>query len=478
MKSRRDKILVRFVQGILLLIPLVVFGWLTWQELVPTGVFVVTKSQTEPSPFIDRLLPDARVDGATITGDPSFFFVHPHRGFDRVDAEIQFKNKGASIVEFGGLARPEPEVYDLQPLQNTLLDELDWHHLERDGISLYQREPQFDSIADFLTNLPPRDQVGTYHYTLKQPYRLEGYRPRFIQQSIDVSLRGSHVFKTYIKNEELSFVVDYMDMNRDEGADGLEIVVFNEGGEAVGDLLVADDGNTQGNELASGLKTTTLRIPALPEGVYKVEVRTTRDVFIRRIRTPQQKIVFLNNVFLGDEVGYQPTPRPVRFFTQAKRLAFQTRHAEGVQTVSVGNDALEIERAYERYVAEVEQDGVVPVFSPVADLLIHTDGHVAFSRQQYFNPDPIRLTFHTDLDRLGINYVIADYTPPEQQGEWTVARASFDTRVLYQEEGTWKFVFSIPGIVSQEASVEVGDITMHWHRPPFELSDVYDYFRR
>lgn len=471
--------IARVAQLIIVAIPVALFAWLLNQELVPTGAFVVTHAVGDASPFIDALLPDARVsDGDTVVDDPVFFFVHPHRHFDAVDAEVWFRNDGAPILELGGLGNVEAQAYDLKPLQNLAIDDSTWSRLDQNGTVLLQRTPTYASIPDFLSNPPPVSEVATYQADLPTPFVLAGYAPSSVSRAVDVTLRGYHEFKTYVKDETLSFDFAYMDMNRDEGADPISLVVTNAAGVPVGDARASDDGDLSDNARPSERRHVALSIPNLPEGAYKVQMQSGRDIFWRTITTTQQKIVFLNNVFLGDEVGYQPSPRPVTFWTEAKHLSFTTRHVEGLQTVVdmlSSGPPLTIDEPYKRFAYEVGQIGVVPIRTERGDLEVTADGHVAFSYDQYFNPDPVRLWIDTDLDRLGVNYVLAEYVSPETRGEWKVARATFDTDALVLDEGSWKFAFSAPGIKNAGASVTVSQINMTWRRNPFTLQDLYDY---
>jgi hypothetical protein len=295
-----------------------------------------------------------------------------------------------------------------------------------------------------------------------------------------VSLRGFHEFKTYLKDETLSFDFAYMDMNRDNGADAVSIVVTNENGETVADARASDDGDVVDDARAASLRHVVISAPGLPEGVYKVSMQGRRDIFWRTIATTQQKMVFLNNVFLGDEVGYRAEPRAVTFWTEAKHLSFATRHVEGRQIVIAGvsSYALVIDEPYKSFPLEIVEDGVVPVTAGVSDVEVTTDGHVAFSRGMYFNPDPVRLTYNVDLDRLGVNYVLAKYVSPEKVGDWYVARATFDASKLVLDQGSWKFVVSAPGIKDLGASMTVGRIDMTWKRKPFEWKDLYEYLVR
>lgn len=459
-------ILTRFIQLLLIVIPVGIMAWLLNLWFVPSGEFVVKHTVGEASPFIDELKPETRVSQIyetpqgepvqAIQADPAFFFLHPHRKdfFDQVVLEVWFQNETLPIVELGGLARSNPESYTLYPLHNRLIDESTWKRLDQDGLVLLQREPHYHSIADFFEDPPSRDQVAVYRTDFDVPYRIDGYQSTSELQTLDVSLRGRHEFKTYIKNETLEFLFRYMDMNREDGEDVVRVTVFNEAGQPVKEARASDDGNISDDAVVDhGLRELQLTASGLPEGVYKVVMDTTRDVFFRQIVTPQQKIVFLNTLFIGDEVGYREPWEGATFFTEGKRIRFQTRHAEGVQTLSSGNQTLEIAQPYEWYTLSLRGEGVESVFVPVGDLEVVAEGKFAFSAAQYFNPDPVSLNAYTTIEQLGVDYVLADYESPRQQGDWLVATIPFTAWDLYEEDQTWKFSFSIPLI--QELAAEL-----------------------
>ena len=471
--------LIRLIQLLIVSVPVALFAWLLNQELVPTGTFVVRHEVGGASPFVDRLLPDSRVDLAgNVTDDPAFFFVHPHRAFDSVDAEIWFKNDKAPIVELGALGNVEAQAYDLHPLQNLTIDNLGWIRLERDGKVLLQRALTYRSIDEFLASPPPVSKVATYHADIGKPFVLDGYVPTTDTQSIAVSLRGSHEFKTYVKDETLSYDFWFTDMNRDDGADPLTIVVTNADGVSVGDARAADDGDVSSSSNGSAMRHVALRIPGLPEGTYKIQLQAGRDIFWRTISTTQQKMVFLNTLFLGDEVGYNDAPRPVLMWTEAKHLSFATRHVEGLQNVTVGLSSeppLAIDAPYKRFELDVPYSGVVSISTERGDLEVTADGHVAFDWKMYFNPDPVRLTDQTDLDALGVDYVYAEYVSPKKVGDWYVADATFDAKKIVLDKGAWKFAFSVPGIRAIGGTVSVKSINLTMRRQPFSFNDLYGY---
>ncbi|TAL51333.1 hypothetical protein EPN81_00245 [Patescibacteria group bacterium] len=450
-------LLTRLIQLVLIAIPLVVLGWLLNLWFVPSGVFVVTHEVGQSSPFIDEIKPETRVsdvykneDGdatQAITEDPAFFFLHPHRKnfFDQVVFDVWFQNASLPIIELGGLAGVNPERYTLYPLHNRLIDESTWNRIDEDGMVLLQREQTYASLADFFANPPPRDAVAVYRTAFDVPYRIDGYQPTSTIQSIDVSLRGHHELKTYIKNEPLSFVFQYMDMNRDEGEDVVQVTVFNENNQPMAEARASDDGNVSDDTVVDhGLKKLILKADGLPEGVYKLVMNTTRDIFFRNIQTQQQKLVFLNTLFIGDEIGYREPSRGATIFTESKRIRIQTRHAQGVQTITAGTQTFEIAQPYAWYTLAFVDEGLESVVVPVGDVEIVTEGKFAFSPSQYFNPDPVSLNAYTTIEQLGIDYVLAQYQSPRQEGDWLVATIPFVAWDVYEEDQTWKFSFSTP----------------------------------
>ncbi|MBI4438280.1 hypothetical protein HY631_05015 [Candidatus Uhrbacteria bacterium] len=445
-------ILTRLIQLLFFIVPILLFGWLAVQWFVPSGTFFVAHTVGDASPFIDELQPSARVlppeDGVqAVVGDPAFFFVHPHRDFERVALEVWFQNDAVPIVELGVLSSVNPESYTLLAVHNLLIDASPWERLEGGGLVLLQREKTYDSIAAFFADPPARDAVASYRTAFDVPYRLPGYAPTSRVQTLDVSLRGHHEFKTYIKDETLAFTFRYMDMNREDGADVVRVTVFNESGQPVAEVRAKDDGNATDDAAATGLLTLALTAQGLTEGVYKVVMDTTRDVFFRSIETPQQKIAFVGSVFVGDEVGYREKPRGATLWTEAARVRLQTRHAEGIQTVRAASVSLEISEPYAWYVLPLEGEGAPEsVMIPVGDVEIVADGKIAFSASQYFDPDPVSLTPYASLEDLGVDYVLAAYQSPRQEGEWLVATVAFDTQQIYAEDNSWKFSFSAPGI--------------------------------
>lgn len=477
----------RIVQFILILIPFVIFGHLLVRDIAPSGEFVVMQTMDQDSPYRDRILPDERVSGVqrnmtgdayvTIQDDPTYFSVHfPQTDFETVDVQLAFQNDGQSIVEFGALIDVFSQAYDLRPLHNLLIEELPWSSVESEGITLYQRDSQFDSVDAFLEDLPPLDRVATYHYDLEEPYIIEDYRPLGGERVIDASLRGYHQYKTYIKDEDFYAQLLYMDMNRTTGADDVALRVRNEDGYIVYEQLFEDDGNTTDNQI-SERRTVVMKKTGLPEGVYTVELSGTSDIFWRTITTTQRYVTFVNRLYIGDDVGYLENPRSSTFFTNAKYFTIETFHADATQRLTLGDAEVLIPRSHEKIKHSVEQAGVVRGFSPRGDVKITADGKFAFSEDAFFDPDPVSLEAQSDLDKLNVDYLITTYQSPVEQDGWLIGEATFAIADVIGEDRSATFSISTPAIVELQGTVDVHAINLRLNKAPLDTKGFFAAIR-
>lgn len=471
--------ITRIVQLILILIPVALFAHLLVRDIAPSGEFVVLQVMHEDSPYRDRILPDERVSGVqrdlvgdayvTIQDDPTYFSVHfPQTDFETLDVQIAFRNDGQPIVEYGALIDVFSQAYDLRPLHNLLIEELPWSVVSTEDVTLYQREPKFDSVEAFLQDLPARDRVATYHYDIEAPYILADYQPLGGEQVIDASLRGYHQYKTYIKDEDFYAQLFYMDMNRTTGADNVALRVRNEDGYIVYEQLFEDDGNTTENQI-SERRTVTIKKSGLPEGVYTVELSGTSDIFWRTITTTQRYVTFVNRLYIGDDVGYLESPRATTFFTNAKHFTIETFHADATQRLTLGNADVLIPRSHEKIKHTVEEVGVVGGHTPQGDVKITADGKFAFSEDAFFDPDPVSLEAQSDFDKLNVDYLITTYQSPVKKDGWLIGEATFTVADVIGEDRSATFSISTPAIIELQGNVDVHAINLRFKKAPLDV---------
>lgn len=459
--------------GCVLLLPVGVLGYVFWQNSVPTGVFTHTWTPGVHSTFVDPLTPKERVSATEqtagdrtqqILGDLVTQFVHPHRSFDRVEAEIWFKNEGAPLVEFGGLAREDGQIYDLKPLSFPLLDGLSWPSIQQDDRLLYQRSPDYASLEDFYANPPDISRVAVYNAPAPHVPANQLPAKPWVKElhALGTGFRGFHDIRTVIGAGGATWQFVLRDMNGISGADAVDIVVSTLDGTEVMTFHLDDDGDTTDSGNAREDRFVVVTIPPQNEGVYKMEWRASRDSIFLDVSTTAQYVVFHQRVDLsGAEASSQ-----VQVVTNAAHVYAETEFAEGTQTFLVNDAPLVIERPFVRYVADAPPGAGRSIGVGAGPVILGGDGVFALQEEMFFVPEPHRLTPNTSLDEPGIDYVITTYHPPEQVGDWFVVRVPFSATVLARLQGAWKFVYSTPGIEEAHGSLRIKKVVWRFSRAP------------
>ncbi len=469
---------IRLARLVIWSLPIFLFGGLLWNYLVPSGERVVRYEMGDVSPFVQRPLPDERVselatrngdDYVTLLDEPVYFSVTPPPGnFESVKLEVAFDPDGTPTFEIGGLKDVAAQAFDFQPLSNSLLEDLDWTRHDLDGrLAIFSRDAQSDAYQTFLETPPDRSIVATYRADFPTPFRLTNYEPLGGRQKFDVSLRGPHELLTYIKDEDFSLDILYADVNRTYGPDRVSVRVYDENGNLMTEFVGQDDGNIYANQQPRDRTPLKLAGHDWPEGVYRIALSGTSDIIWRTIETSQRYVVAKNQVFIGDDVGFLPTPKATSLFTNAERITLETRHTEGLQTISAGGSPIVINEVGAKYSSLVPGTGVIELRSPVGDVKITGEGKYAFSRESFFDPDPIALTAFTDLESSEVEHVLANLAPVREADGWRVASAAFETSTLAVENNAYKFALSAPGIHDN-----LGQVSVHAVKVTFQKSHV------
>ena len=474
---------LRFYRAIIWCLPAILLLGLLWHYLIPSGERTVIYEMGDTSPFVQRPLPDDRVsevmskfgdDYVTLLDEPVYFSVTPPAGnFETIALELAFEPGGTPTFELGGLKDVAAQAFDFKPLANTLLEELDWtRHNLADGLAIFSRDPNSEAYKTFLETPPDRAVVATYRATFPTPFRMSDYTPLGTRQKFEVSLRGSHELLTYVKGEDFQFRSMYTDINRTYGADEGFVRVYDENNNLMTEFAIRDDGNIYDNQEPSDKTFIDLNGRAWPEGVYRIVLTGTSDMVWRSFETSQRYLVFKNRVFLGDDVGYLPAPRATTLFTNAERVTLETQHKEGIQTVMVGAERLAVEQAGPKYSLMVPGTGVVELKSPVGDVKITGEGKYAFSRQSFFDPDPLPVNAFTDFEDSTVEHVLANLAPVREVDGWRVASAEFETSTLAVENGAYKFTLSAPGIHDNLGQVSVHAIDVTFKKSSGSATDL------
>jgi hypothetical protein len=473
MNNRLSPLLVVGVRcaGAVTVIFLVLFGV---HRAVGFGGQTVAADFRHPARFVGDLKPVGRRDAArreggkwrtAISQSPVLVDFSPLAQFDQVAVTAKFVPYEATEVLVGALGPSVSEEFAVRPVWHAGLESLaaaGWTAVTEGSRTLYQRTAEYSSIEDFVRHPPPASRMATYHAPSPAPVALSGYVLRSAADApIEhaVVLRGHHRFIAYVAGEPLDVEFVVQDMNRERGRDPVDVVVYPfGGGPAVARASLADDGDVEADQRATGLLSVRTTSLGLATGAYQIEFVTTDDVFVRAIRTRQQRFAALGRVFLGDSIGYSPHVSPTRLAVAAGEIAFTAPHQDSAQAVQVGGDEVHVGGGYARAV-RIKQSTPTVVTVPSGDLIIEMNGQIAFGLAETVLGTPYEvgaLTTAADLGGRGINYVLATYVPAKQVGDAVVGTASFSQEELGRSaKGGYRFALEVPGLVPEEAYDEV-----------------------
>jgi len=490
--------ITRLIRIFIFFVPVVLLFVVGFSFLDIDGDRVISWEPGEQSAFVHGLRPSGRVSDVkrtefgdvfvSMTGDPVYLSVTPPGNYEVADVRVWISSVDQPVVEFGATVDGELGQIDLRPGVNSLLDDLDWDVVRSEDTVLFQRESRFSYVSEILEDTPELGEIATYGFTLAEGGEFGDWAYGDDVDLESVSLRGTHEFVAVTNGSPFELEVMVMDMNRNIGADPIAVKVYQEdGGEMVlvGESELEDDGVDLVTNASLGRRVLRVETAELDPGLVHVKLLGGNDVYWRELRSNSSKMTFLSNVFIGDEVGYLEEARGVSFWTNAQHLMFFTRHAEGVQTVRIGDDELVIEKPHEHYRFENPRVGLTRVDVPNGDILVVSDGQISFSEGAFFAPFPVKLDDRTNLDKLGIDYILATYPEAVWDGDWRVIGAEFELGVLEREGGSvfgggggaYRFVVSMPRIEDRGAEVLLHRVEVRFKREARGLSDIVGLIR-
>jgi hypothetical protein len=470
-----------------------VLGYLVDKELVISGKLIVKKDFDHSSPFIADLLPWQRVAGIKqddqgnysqeILAQPVYFDLNLPQRFTKGTAEITYKNDLTAcptLLQIGGQASVNDWEYAMKPLENQALDRLNWPKVTENGVVLYEREKKFNTIDEFLNNLPNTKRIAVYNYKLDYDFKIPGYKPTKGLE-INQTIRGRHVIYTYIDGEPLDFIFIVEDINRHVGADLVDIIVYKKD-QQIYSASLPDDGIGDESGKSSGERKIKIAPPDLASGVYKIEIRASDDIFIRNIKTKEHLLAFANRLYLADSDEYKDSlngikTKPMTIYANGYKIMSSAAHQTSEQSILINNLVepnnyeIELAEAHKQYsYFNLNPGNIVSLYSPKNDILIEGDGLFSFAKESFFNP--LLDSFHgTELEAMGIDYVIANYQSPKIADGWKVAKADFDLSQLYWRNNVLRFALSIPDIECQD--IKIKEIKFYLEKEPLTWSSFW-----
>ena len=396
--------------------------------------------------FFHKLGPaDRLLDKNKIISDPVYFYLKTPRTFSKAKVKINYrlspeleKLDEYLNIDAGVLVDKENWHYDLKPIFNSALKKLeqseDFNIVREGALSFAQRKTakQFSSAKDFLAEENYKEALF-YNYTPNYNFKI---RDSFFQNGVSSTgyfhydiktvlqnLRGSHVFYTYIYDEDLKIDFSWVlkDILNDKSkSETVNVFVYYQNEAIFSDVVNVEKGET---------KRYLLNLPNLPEGVYKIEIKTGDNVITKKLETDLNRITFLNRVWLdGLNNGFA-------LYSNKNNFRIKSVDSDCLGEVNVGSEKISIDKIYQQFnfTVPVSKNNLNKLESNSCGLLIENNGLFSFSEIAFFNPLPDKLEADTNLNDY--NYIIANYQEAEIE---------FDLSKAVRDKDGYRFLLSAP----------------------------------
>lgn len=472
---------VKYLPMTVWVIPLVFFGYVIFRYTALNGTYTYVWTPGDKSEL--NLLPLGRVSKALqsletgkifqqVTGDPVYLSVSVPRSFDSVTATVELQNQGQPLIEMGVQDSADAWHFDLHPLDVPLLENLNWSKLtDEQGNVLWQHQPTFTSIQDFLNNLPLDQRIAEYHQNLRPPFNMTNYTPA---PPLDIStpLRGPQTMKLYAADQVVSLDLTVQDLNRGFDDDAVTVSLW-QSGEVIAQTSILDDGNLIADGQMSLARTLHLEINDRVTGLLELQIDSTDDLLITNIKTNLGYLV-ARQLFLAGSHEYNSS---LSFPTQAtslttNSLALQaaTSHPAALQTIVVGEESLSVLKVNSPTHVDLVDDSLRTITIPLNDVTLLSQGWMSFTPASFFDPDYQieQLTPATQLDQIDFIYA-ADLPQPTLTQTRTLA---FDLTQVPGDKKHLNFILSAPGLDQLKADYTVSGIRFEFHRPPLTVGGI------
>jgi len=490
---------MRIIIFVTIAIYFILGAWLFDRYFVVRGVWSVADDFEKSSRLVSAPNPDERVLRITENGDayykilqtPVYFDIKTPRRFQKIGLDAAWRGE-APIIEAGLVKSENPWQVDMKTFYNKYLEDLSWPRIAGEGLVLWQRNPVYQSVRDFLNNPPLPVEIITIdapHLKSKfvLPWQYEFAAADFgrvstFARSYKVSLRGSQNIFIATASSGLDLHFWVQDLNRHDGADSVTVALRDLSGKTIFTEELTDDGQEWNSTKLSALRELDMSNPDLSPGIYRITFEAGDDIAIREIITSAAKMVFKNQLYLGDEVGYRAGVRSLTVWSNGQGYGLRTPHPDSLQKVQfkspllenrkldLGLELTEYGKQYSLMMPREIAGNLITIMVPKRDLVLNSDGFFALSAEDFFLPEHIQWKADLDLDRLGINYVIADYSFFAEKRDWKTTTLTFSGG--QPEDGSpLRIVFGFP--VGARSEFEISQLRINGYREGLTPSTIW-----
>lgn len=499
MQSHSLEKILKIIKVILWLIPVFVFICILNQHFVLNGKFEIKYDVVKGSKLIsnfaskepDKLIGTKNSLGNNdyfqlITVEPVYFDVKVPRPFQKATVTLKYQNPNNQPAIQLGVKQSNGAFYNKSmAFYNSFLENMPdyWNKIQEGDTYLWQKnKPKFSNINEFLNNLPEKNKIAQFNYSLAPYIEMPNYQKSSKTTEIDKTLRGKHEIYTYLgKGEDLNFTFTIQDINRQIGADVTKVSVFNNKNEKVKEVSLADDGDTMADNKIFPERNLSVSMKNMPFGVYRLVIDCPDEIFIKKIVTAQHLLMFKGHVFLTDNENYKSILGDKQLtanalYTNGSYVIADTPHSSGFQNLKIGKKIVKLEEI--KVTKEVSNlNGITTIVSPLNDVGLNSDGFFTFSQDQFFDANFATVDSLDSINNIDLyDYIIAYYPRAEQDGDWLLAQTTISSPQLYfHKDGDVmaNFIISLPGLYENHRFLKIKEITIRFEKEPITIHNFF-----
>lgn len=405
-----------------------------------------------------------------IINDNAYFdILFPQISCDDITLNLDFFRPD-SVAEVNlGIPRGS-EQYERVILSNKQLDNLNWPKTNEGYLTLWQKDPQYESVSEFLSQ-PPTDKITAVHDTAPTPQLiLSDYEPRRQIISLPVTLQGPHSLFTYIKSENLYFKFNtFSDAEVTTTEEFIRVLDFE--GREVRKYQLEKNNSLE------------INIPDLPTGLYRLEITLAPETILYNLETSLSKLVARNTLALAANPGNNSSSANLKIALKGSNLAVQTTSAQGFQVIAAAGKELYLEENnkkifWRQFYPELEKAGQMIISIEKQPLRLTANGYFSLGWSDLaFNPEPpytFKLSTETTAEQLTTaDFVIAKYNQPAEIKDDFI-RNSIDLPIssLFTEDDRASFGIFTPGLDRDCEQIYLEKISVTLTRAPLSWTEI------
>lgn len=466
---------------VLWLLALGLIGWLFNQSYAPFGTIVYRTNLIDASTIFKFAVPGsiltfvdadgvrrARLDDETIR-----FEFKPPVAFEKATVSVRLRNKTRSNIFMQAQSRVGNS--DQTSLLNSdFLEQITWESIQSGAIRLWQKEPKYASVSDFLNNSPDPKRVGVLiDYPALPIQTLATDKQDLVLWP--VQLNGKHTMTLPSVLGRLIVKLQIVELNQQAGDDSVIVSVLK-GDSKVKEYSIADDRNITNNGIQS-IHEFSFDLKDLADGIYNVVINANYDINIKDLAVSSAQFGFKENLRLASSVP-----------ADASGAITIQSNGSWIEAQSLGAGEATIKDSTGQYRASLTQTNPPARFTPglgltswqipLSSFQISTNGYLSPAAVASFEMplgQPLSGAGDANLNRF--DYIISNYQAPRSDGDWQLATVNYDLRDLFTQSGRFFFSIKAPGARLNNGWIEIDKIEIKAEKAPMTVSKLWGKFR-